>query len=76
MIIGECPFWKNDNKLSVSKVDCGDNTLLSPKKRVEDFTFLKKNQQCTCQKLCSLKLNIVRVSYRWVRYSHLKSPSP
>ena len=51
LIIGECPFCKNDNyelanKFSVNKVDSDGNTLLLCAKRVEDFAFF--NQQCTC----------------------------
>ena len=43
-LFGECPF--ETNEFSVSKVNCGGDTLLSTKKRVEDFTIFK-NQQCT-----------------------------
>ena len=34
--------WQLANKLSISKVDCDGNTLLSTKKRVADLTFKKK----------------------------------
>ena len=50
LIIWRMPFlekWQLANKFSVSKVDCDSNTLLSANKRVEDFRFLKKNQQFT-----------------------------
>ena len=50
--------WQLANKFFVRKVNCDGNTLLSAKKRVEEFNFFK-NQPCTCYKLCSCKLIIV-----------------
>ena len=41
-LFGECPFWKNDNKFSVSKVDCDGNTLFSAKKELKISLFKKR----------------------------------
>ena len=46
------------NEFSLSKGNRDGNTLLSAKKELKILLFFK-NEQCTCQKCFSCKLNIV-----------------
>ena len=55
--------WQLANTFSVTKVNCDGNTLLSAKKDLR-FHHLLKISNKPVRKLCSCKLNIVRITFK------------